>query len=132
MDTEAIKEADCTAGDCRIHCNKHGCYCWASADDPSDCNCDCSWLKPMNKSGDLILKGGKIKKFRHKMEVTPRAKYNIRIRNVPITQLALTFDKMLPNSIVIPAIVVTKIVTLSLKNKTLTQIIIASGLAFKR
>ena len=122
--------AACSAGTCSLGCHG-GCICWANADDPRDCECYCSTLKPGNKSGDLILKGGKIKKYRHPMKVTPRAKYNICAKSMPITQLALIFDKMLPYSILIPANAVTKIVTLSLKNKSFRQIIIASGLAIK-
>ena len=110
----------CIAGKCHINC--HGaCVCWSDADDPEDCECYClDILKPVNK------------KFKHPMKVTPRAKYNICAKSMPITQLALIFDKMLPYSILIPANAVTKIVTLSLKNKTFRQIIIASGLAVKR
>jgi hypothetical protein len=50
---------------------------------------------------------------------------------VPITTLALTYDEVLPNRILIPANNLTKKVNLTLKNKTFRQIVIASGLTLK-
>jgi hypothetical protein len=50
---------------------------------------------------------------------------------VPITTLALSFDEVHPNGILIPANKLTKKVNLTLKNKTFEQIVIASGLALK-
>jgi hypothetical protein len=45
--------------------------------------------------------------------------------------LAQSFDKILPNRILVPANKLTNKVNLSLKNKTFRQIVIASGLALK-
>lgn len=50
---------------------------------------------------------------------------------MPITTLAQFLDNVLPNRILVPANILTKKVTFSLKNKTFKQIIIASGLALK-
>jgi hypothetical protein len=50
---------------------------------------------------------------------------------VPITTLALSFDEILPNRILIPTNRLTKKVNLTLKKKTFRQIVIASGLAIK-
>jgi hypothetical protein len=50
---------------------------------------------------------------------------------VPITTLALSFDEVLPNRILVAVNKLTKKVNLRLKNKTFRQIVIASGLALK-
>jgi hypothetical protein len=50
---------------------------------------------------------------------------------VPITTLALSFDEVLPNRILVAVNKLTKKDNLRLKNKTFRQIIIASGLALK-
>lgn len=72
-----------------------------------------------------------VNKSKHRLKVAPQARFNICIHNAPITSLAQSFDKSLPNRILIPANKLTKKVTLRLKNKTFRQIIISSGLSVK-
>jgi hypothetical protein len=50
---------------------------------------------------------------------------------VPITTLALSFDDILPNRILIPTNKLTKKVNLTLNKNTFKQIVIALGLAIK-
>jgi hypothetical protein len=50
---------------------------------------------------------------------------------MPIIGLAQAFDKILPDRILVPANNVDKKVTLSLKNKTIREIIISIGLTLK-
>jgi hypothetical protein len=65
------------------------------------------------------------------MRVTAQAKFNVCIHNAPLTALAQTLDKSVPNRILVPASLLKKKVNLRLKNKTFRQIVIASGLKLK-
>mgnify|MGYP003575851409 CR=1 FL=1 len=122
--------AKCQSGNCGISC-KGDCWCTSITEDPDNCECDCfQTLKPANKR----TKGGKkipFLRYKHRIKVNPQARYNVCAHNVPITLLAQSFDKVLPNRILVPANKLTKKVNLSLKNKTFRQIIISSGLALK-
>jgi hypothetical protein len=94
--------------------------------------------KPANKQGkkpaNFTLKGGKkipFNKNKPRIKVTPGARYNICAHSVPITTIAQSLDKVLPNRILVPANILTKKVTFSLENKTFKQIINAAGLGLK-
>ena len=130
--------ANCSAGACAINCPSLGCVCIGSSKDPDDCQCECTLgpdiTKPGYKASNVLLKGGKqipINKNAHRIKVTLNGRYDICVKSMPITQLAQFFNKLLPNSILVPASLLTKNVTFSLKNKTFRKIIIASGLAIK-
>jgi len=119
---------DCKAGGCDCHCEHGGCGCIASSEDPNDCDCHCYHDRL------AIVKGGKkipFKTFKPKTKATYETKFDICTRDLPIGALAEILDKRLPNQIVVPAAKATEIITLSLKNKTLKQIINRSGLALK-
>ena len=84
--------------------------------------CDC--IPPILKKRSN-KKGGKrilVNKSKRRFKVTFQAKFNIYIQNAPITSLSLSFDKSLPNRILVPANILSKKVTLGLKNKTFRQI----------
>lgn len=118
--------ARCDCGNCTVKC-PGACYCWSDANDPSIYQCDCIppiFKKPLNK------KGGK-NKSKRRMRVTAQAKFNVCIHNAPLTALAQTLDKSVPNRILVPASLLKKKVNLRLKNKTFRQIVIASGLKLK-
>jgi hypothetical protein len=119
--------ADCSAGDCSCECPRGGCGCIASSEDPSDCSCHCY------HSRFAIVKGRKIlfKTFKPRIKVTSQTKFNICTHDLAIRELAQILDKYLPNEIVVPANIATNRVTISLKNKTLRQIINGSSLALK-
>ena len=122
--------ARCDCGNCTVVC-PGACYCWSDATDPSIYQCDC--IPPIFKK-PLSKKGGKkipVNKSKRRLKVTPQARFNICAHNAPIAKLAQTFDKSLPNRILVPANLLTKKVNLSLKNKTFRQIVIASGLPHK-
>jgi hypothetical protein len=94
---------------------------------------------PANEKGkkptNYTTKGGKktpFNKNRQRIKVIPGETYNICAHSVPITMLAQSLDKVLPNRILIPANKVTKKVNLHLENKTLRQIIIATGLSLRK
>jgi hypothetical protein len=70
-------------------------------------------------------------KFKSKIKARPQSRYNVCYHNVPITLLAHSYDKILPNRILIPANKLNKKVTLSLRGKTFRQIVISSGLTIK-
>jgi hypothetical protein len=128
----------CFAGNCAAFCSS-GCYCISSSKNPNACFCDCEAMyKPANKRGkkpaNITLKGGKkipFNRYKPKIKLTVVDRYNICAHSVPIATLAQSFDKVLPNRILVPANKLTKKVNLSLKNKTFRQIIISSGLTLK-
>jgi len=115
------------------------CYCISSSKNPDVCFCDCQAIyKSASKRGkkptNITLKGGKkipFNKYKPRIKVTPGARYNICAHSMPITTLAQSLDKVLPNRILVPANILTKKVTFSLKNKTFKQIINGSGLGLK-
>jgi hypothetical protein len=77
------------------------------------------------------VKGGvkiAFKTWEPKIKPTLETRYDFCINSLPITGLAELLDKFLPNKILVPANILNKKVTLSLKNNTLRQIICASGL----
>ena len=118
----------CTAGVCGINC-KEACTCTVSWHDETDCECEClETLKPANKKGG---KKSLFLRYKGRIKANPQYRFNFCARNVPITTLAQSFDKVLPNRILVPANKLTKKVNLSLKKKTFRQIIIASGLDIK-
>ena len=122
--------ARCDCGNCTVKC-PGACYCIADSKHPDQFMCDC--IPPIFKKRSN-KKGGKkipVNKSKRRLKVTPQARFNICIHNAPITSLAQSFDKSLPNRILIPANKLTKKVTLRLKNKTFRQIIISSGLTVK-
>jgi hypothetical protein len=112
----------CTAGDCTVDCSG-GCICIANTDIPHDCFCDCT--DPSTKPA------GKKVSYQNRIKITPQARYNICFRNVSITTLVQSFDKVFPNRILVPANKLTKKVNLSLKNNTFRQIIISARLTIK-
>ena len=64
-------------------------------------------------------------------KTSPQTKYDICARNIEITRVAQFLDKLAPNKILVPASLLTKKVNLSLKKKTIRQIISSSGLLLK-
>ena len=83
--------------------------------------CDCIppiFKKRSNKKGGIKIP---VNKSKRRLKVTPQARFNICIHNTPITSLAQSFNKSLPNRILIPANKLTKKVTLRLKNKIFTN-----------
>lgn len=118
-----FRMVSCSAGECSIEGCGTGCYCWSDSKNPSDCSCECDHphTKPASKKG----------RYKTRLKFSPKARYNFSARKMPITSLAQSLDKSLPNRILVPANKLTKKVSLSLKNKTFRQIIIASGLALK-
>jgi hypothetical protein len=91
----------CQAGACGADCaGGRGCGCWATGDTHEDCGCKCYGRS------SIRVKGG--------------VKIAFKTWNPKI--------KFLPNKIFVPANIINKKVTLSLKNNTLRQIISASGL----
>jgi hypothetical protein len=120
----------CQSGECGISCRRgYSCTCWTSVYS-GRCHCECythSILDPyqyrQRKTIPFVGKRG--------TKVDPQAKYNVCIKGVPITRLAQTFDIIFPNKILLPADRVNEKVTLSLKNKTLRQIVSATGLTLK-
>jgi len=121
------RRTECSAGDCSVECGDGGCGCISSSDDPRDCFCRCF------PSRFAIVKGQKIlfKTFKPRIKVTSQTKFNICAHDLPIGAFAEFLDKLLPNKIFVPAKIATNRVTLSLKTKTLRQIINGSGLALK-
>ncbi|HET8847279.1 MAG TPA: hypothetical protein VFM20_00690 [Nitrososphaeraceae archaeon] len=118
----------CSGGNCGISCNTDACSCTYSPTDPDICACDCIQSQPaLTKSVKKIS----IVKFKRQIKANPQSRYNICLRNVPITTLALSFDEILPNRILIPTNKLTKKVNLTLKNKTFRQIVISTGLKLK-
>jgi hypothetical protein len=71
-------------------------------------------------------------RFKQMTKENPQTRFSICAKNAPITGLAQSFDKVLPNRILVPANKVTKKVNLSLKNKTMREIISSSGLTLKK
>jgi hypothetical protein len=132
-------DVKCFAGNCAAFCER-GCYCISSSKNPDWCYCDCELVyAPANEKGkkptNYTTKGGKktpFNKNRQRIKVIPGETYNICAHSVPITMLAQSLDKVLPNRILIPANKVTKKVNLHLENKTLRQIIIATGLSLRK
>jgi len=120
----------CQAGQCAEECSD-GCGCWASSRNPADCGCTCYCTR---KNELVIVKGGKkipLKTFKPKIKPTPQSRYDICTQGLPITGFAQFWDKLLPNKILVPANILGKKVTLSLKNKAVSEIISASGLVLK-
>jgi hypothetical protein len=111
------------------------CLCWGTpiildSQAPTH-NCGCTCGDP----GDKPAKGGKkipFMKFKRMIKENPQTRFNICARDASITFLAQSFDKVLPNRILVPANRLNKKVTLSLKNNTLGQIISASGLVLSQ
>jgi len=99
------------------------------------CDCDPPVFKPANKAAGkpaILLKGGKKIPFTRsnlRLKVRPQGRYDVCAHNVPLTTLAQSLDKVLPNRILVPANKLTKKVSLNLKNKSFRQIMITSGLA---
>jgi hypothetical protein len=128
--------ARCDAGCCTVVCSA-GCYCVAETKHPDIFWCDCDspiFKKATNKAAGTLLKQGKkipFTKSNLKLKVTSQGRYDICAHNVPITTLAQSLDRVLPNRILVPANNLTKNATLNLKNKSFKQIIIAAGLALK-
>ena len=118
----------CSMGSCGISCSTDACSCTSSMSSPEDCSCECIQSQPALAKG---VKKISIVRYKRKIRANPQSRYNICTRNVPITTLALSFDDVLPNRILIPANKLTKKVNLTLKNKTFRQIVIASGLGLK-
>ncbi|HEY9399058.1 MAG TPA: hypothetical protein VIP29_04080 [Nitrososphaeraceae archaeon] len=88
----------------------------------------------MEKPEPWRTKGGKkipYMKYKRMIKENPQARHSICARELPITLLAQSFEKLLPNRILVPANLLTKKVNLSLKNKTIREIIISSGLTLK-
>lgn len=124
--------AKCQSGNCGISC-ADGCWCESIVEDPDNCDCHCFDPKPL-KPANKRTKGGKkipFMRYRRIIKENPQARYNICAHDLPITFLAQSFDEVLPNRILVPANKLTKKVNLSLKNKTIRQIIISSGLTLK-
>ncbi|HVE36916.1 MAG TPA: hypothetical protein VNA18_01830 [Nitrososphaeraceae archaeon] len=120
----------CSMGSCGISCSTDGCECSSSWHNPDDCVCNCIQSQPAFSPTNRVKKIS-ILRYKRRIKANPQSRYNICFRNVPITTLALSFDEVLPNRILIPTNKLTKKVNLSLKNKTFRQIVIASGLAIK-
>ena len=118
----------CSMGPCGISCDTDACSCTSPIGNPDHCECDCIQTQPALTKG---VKKISIVRFKHKIKANPQSRYNICLRNVPITTLALSFDEILPNRILIPTNKLTKKVNLILKKKTFRQIVIASGLTLK-
>ena len=112
----------CQAGNCDAECVE-GCICIASANNPSDCTCECT--HPHTKPAEKKVP------YKTRIKVTPQARYDVCARNIPVIRVAQFLDKLLPNKILVPAPLLTKKVNLSLKNKMFRQIIISSGLILK-
>jgi len=125
-----LKWQNVKSGNCGISC-KGDCVCMSIVEDPDNCECYCfETLKPANKRA----KGRKkipFTRYKRRIKVNPQTRYNICAHSMPITSLAQSFDKVLPNRILVPANKLIKKVNLSLKNKTFRQIIISSGLTLK-
>jgi hypothetical protein len=124
------KMANCEAGNCSCECGRGGgCGCVQRSEDPDDCDCYC-YHNSSSVGRFSIIKGRKIpfKAFKPGIKVTTQTKFNICTRDLPLKQLAELLDKYLPNKIVVPTDRAPNRVTLSLKNKTLRQIINRSGL----
>lgn len=120
----------CSMGDCGISCDTDACECSSPMSNPDDCQCSCLQTLPANRPTKGVKKFSFLR-YKRRVKVNPQSRYNICFRNVPITTLAQSFDKVLPNRILVPANKLTKKVNLSLKNKTFRQIIISSGLTLK-
>ncbi|HJR86006.1 MAG TPA: hypothetical protein VJ772_11655 [Nitrososphaeraceae archaeon] len=115
---------------CGISCDTDACSCTSSMSSPEDCRCECIQTQPAFSSAKKVKKIS-IVRFKRKIRANPQSRYNICVHNVPITTLALSFDEVHPNRILIPVNKFTKKVNLALKNKTFKQIVIASGLILK-
>lgn len=127
----------CQAGECGISCvsGSPACLCW-SHPDTGQCGCNCD--APPHLLNKYYIRGKAIRgkanpflKMQRIIKADPQARINVCIRSMPITQLAQSLDKVLPNKILVPADRVNKKVTLRLKNKTLRQIISTTGLTLK-
>ncbi|HEY9399456.1 MAG TPA: hypothetical protein VIP29_06135 [Nitrososphaeraceae archaeon] len=117
----------CEAGECSKACLGN-CMCMAVVGRPDLCSCTCF---PVTQPASKRITRRQMIPFLRLIKENPQARYDICARNAPITLLAQSFDKVVPNRILVPANQVTKKVNLSLKNKTFRQIVIASGLALK-
>jgi hypothetical protein len=139
----------CSMGECGISCPPpYGCYSVGMGpivilDGKNKeggiiaCTCDC-FLPRL--SGDRPIKpikrpkGGKkfpFMRFKRMIKENPQTKFSVCAHDMPIIGLAQAFDKILPDRILVPANNVDKKVTLSLKNKTIREIIISIGLTLK-
>jgi hypothetical protein len=120
----------CHCGPCAIVCPApKGCYCGCTVSIKGTCNCGC--LRPVIIVVKGRKKGKKFLRFKRMINENPQERLNFCIRNASITSLAQEFDEILPNRILLPANKVDKKVNLSLKNKTFSQIVSATGLILK-
>ena len=87
-------------------------------------------IRPLNQRAKRVKKIS-IVKFKRKIIANPQSRYNICLSNVPVTTLALSFDEIFPNRILIPTNKLTKEVNLTLKNITFRQIVISTRLKLK-
>jgi len=123
--------ARCDAGgDCFATC-RDGCACIGDIDGNCYCVCfrDTIQTQIVRVGGPNIqVKTVRLKTFKPRSKVTPQSKISICTHNFPIGNLAQLLDKFLPNKIVVPANIATNRVTLSLKNRPLSRILVDSGL----
>jgi hypothetical protein len=104
----------CSGGNCGISCSTEASSCTSSPTDPDNCACDCIQSQPaLTKRVKKIS----IVKSKRKIKANSQSRYNICFRNVPITTLALSFDDILLNIILIPTNKLTNKVNLTLKKK---------------
>jgi hypothetical protein len=121
----------CSVGKkCGISCNTDACECSYPTGHPENCACTCLQTQPAFSPANRVKKIS-ILKYKRRIKANPQSRFDICLRNVPITRLAQSFDEVLPNRILIPANRLTKKVNLTLKNKTFRQIVISSGLTLK-
>lgn len=116
--------ARCDCGNCTVNC-PGACYCISDAKDPSIFHCDC--IPPIVKKPKDARKIP-ANKSKRRFKITAQSRFHLCTHNAPITVLAQTFEKFLPNGILIPASKLTNMITLRLRNKTFAQMVIATGL----
>jgi hypothetical protein len=124
--------AKCDTGVCGVSC-VGACFCWGPVVLPAACGCSCEPVV-VTRRENKPAKGVKkipFMKFKRMIKENPQTRFNICARDMPITGLAQSFDKVLPNRILVPANRLNKKVTLSLKNNTMNEIINSSGLTLK-
>ena len=120
----------CVCGDCLVRC-PDGCWCACKVGVPSFCHCQCDIIiLPKNKRAKGEKKNPYMR-FKRAIKENPQTRFNFCAKNASIVPLSQSFDKILPDRILVPANKVNTKVNLSLKNKTFSQIVSAAGLTLK-
>lgn len=112
--------AKCSSGKCSINCSG-GCGCISISDRPAECRCLCFGA------------GASATKLRHLAAVLGAAKaakkaVNVCFRGVPATQVAQIFEAVFPGRVSLPASLITRKVSVTLKGVSAASVPAKLGL----